>query len=276
MTTEDEEEAVIDHALVERCREILRIRPSALLSDIDGTLSEIAPTPDAAFVAGEIRESLEQLVDEVDLLGFVTGRAANAAVAMVGVERAVYVGNHGLEEIRNEEWTPVPEAEAAMVSMDAALQEIQAAIDRAGLREVTLVEHKGLSGSVHYRQAPDAAAARSLLMPMVIASVDRHGLRLTEGRMVLEVRPQAKVSKGTATARLLRDHGIRGAIFLGDDVTDIDAFRALREARAAGIAETLAIGVLGEETPKGVVDAMDVGVRGVAEVGALLAALARP
>ncbi len=266
---------MIDERLVSRCAAILRARPSALLSDIDGTLSEIAPRPNDAFVSGEVRATLELLADKVDVLGFVTGRAANDAVAMVGVGRAVYVGNHGLEEIRNEAWTPVPEAEASMANLSAALGEISAAVDALGMGEVALIEHKGLSGTVHYRLASDSEAARATLLPIGTAAVDRHGLRMTDGRMVLEVRPRANVSKGTATARLLREHAIRGAIFLGDDVTDIDAFRALQEARAEGYAETLAIGVLGPETPEAVRQAMDVGVHGVAEVAALLAALAR-
>ncbi|MFM8594854.1 MAG: trehalose-phosphatase, partial [Chloroflexota bacterium] len=82
---------MIDERLVSRGAAILRARPSALLSDIDGTLSEIAPRPNDAFVSSEVRATLELLADRVDVLGFVTGRAANDAVAMVGVGRAVYV-----------------------------------------------------------------------------------------------------------------------------------------------------------------------------------------
>ena len=265
---------VLDPALVARCRAVLRHEPAGLLSDVDGTLSAIAPTPAEAFVAAGIAESLRRLSRRLALVAVVTGRAAEAGRAMVGVDDLLYIGNHGMERLQGDVRIANPAAAASSAAMSAALAEIGEAIAESPLAATALVEHKGLSGTVHYRLAPDHDAAVAFLAPAVAAAAERHGLRVTAGRAILELRPVAKIDKGTAVADLLTEHGLRGAIFLGDDLTDVDAFEALTAARAAGQTETLAIGVVGPETLPVVREAVDATVDGVEGVAALLAALA--
>jgi trehalose 6-phosphate phosphatase len=88
------------------------------------------------------------------------------------------------------------------------------------------------------------------------------------------LRPPVRIDKGTAVADLVAEHGLRGAIFLGDDITDVDAFQALAAARVAGSVETLTIGVVGPETPAAVRAAVDATVQGVDGAADLLATLA--
>ena len=263
-----------DPGLLARCRAVLRHQPAGMLSDIDGTLSAIAPTPGAAFVGEGIKESLRRLTERLALVAVVTGRAAEAGRAMVGLDELLYVGNHGMERLRGPIHTAHPAAVASVAALGAALAEIGEALAASPLAAVALVEHKGLTGTVHYRLAPDQAAAREILGPLVAGVAAKHGLRVTAGRAILELRPPVRIDKGTAVADLLAEHGLRGAIFLGDDLTDIDAFAALAAARAAGTAETLAIAVLGPETLPVVRAAVDATVPGVAGTAALLAALA--
>jgi trehalose 6-phosphate phosphatase len=92
--------------------------------------------------------------------------------------------------------------------------------------------------------------------------------------MIFELRPQLAVNKGTAIRDLAADFGLRGIVFFGDDVTDVDAFRALRELREAGEAATLRVGVLGPETATIVRDESDLEVQGVSACAATLLALA--
>ncbi|MGI9254289.1 MAG: trehalose-phosphatase, partial [Thermomicrobiales bacterium] len=127
---------------------------------------------------------------------------------------------------------------------------------------------------VHYRLSPDHTAARALLLPVVEEAAARHGLKMTEGRAILELRPPIEVNKGSAVADLIAERGLRGAIFLGDDVTDVDAFAALRDARERDGIASLSIAVLGPETPARVAETADAAVDGVPGVAALLAALA--
>jgi trehalose 6-phosphate phosphatase len=137
-----------------------------------------------------------------------------------------------------------------------------------------LVENKGVTGTIHYRLAPDQVAAVELLEPLARAAADRHGLRLTSGRMIFELRPELAVNKGTAIRDLAQDLGLRGIVFFGDDVTDVDAFRALRELREAGEAATLRVGVLGPDTSPAVLAEIDMSLHGVPACAATLIALA--
>ena len=137
-----------------------------------------------------------------------------------------------------------------------------------------IVENKGVTGTIHYRLAPDPLLAVALLEPLARDAADRHGLRLTPGRMIFEVRPPLAVNKGTAIRELADDLGLKGIVFFGDDVTDVDAFRALREMRAAGSAATLRVGELGPDTAPAVLAEIDLSVTGVAACAATLLALA--
>ena len=263
-----------DPGVLARCRAILRRSPAGLFTDIDGTISAIAPTPDDAFVPEGIKESLRRLARRLSLVAVVSGRAADAARMMVGIDDLLYVGNHGMERVRGENRTAHPAAAAGAAVMAEVLAEIGETLATSPLAAVALVENKGLTGTVHYRLAPDQAAALELLGPLVTSVAEKHGLRVTTGRAILELRPPVRIDKGTAVAELVAEHELRGAIFLGDDITDVDAFRAMAAARAGGAVETLTIGVVGAETPAAVRAAVDATVEGVDGAAALLAALA--
>src|SRR5215213_2105567 len=261
-------------AVVTACMEVLRQAPSAVVTDIDGTISSIAPTPAEAMVDPGAKAALALLGERLAAVAVVSGRAPQDGAAMVGLPELTYVGNHGLERIaRGTPWTH-PVAAATQPAITAALAEIESAARAAADVPWLLIENKGVTGTVHYRLAPDPAAAAALLEPLARAAVDRHGLRLTLGRMILEVRPALAVNKGTAIRELARDLELRGIVFFGDDVTDVDAFRALRELREAGEAATLRVGVLGSETSPAVLAEIDVSVNGVAACAATLLALA--
>jgi trehalose 6-phosphate phosphatase len=214
------------------------------------------------------------LAERLAAVAVVSGRAPQDGAAMVGLPELIYVGNHGLERIaRGTPWTH-PLAAAAQPAIAAALAEIESAARAGGDLPWLIIENKGVTGTVHYRLAPDQMAAAALLEPLARAAADRHGLRLTLGRMIFEVRPAVAVNKGTAIRELAQDLGLRGIVFFGDDVTDVDAFRALRELREAGEAATLRVGVLGPDTSPAVLAEIDISVYGVPACAATLIALA--
>jgi trehalose 6-phosphate phosphatase len=261
-------------AVVTACMEVLRQAPSAVVTDIDGTISAIAPTPAEAMVDPGAKAALALLGERLAAVAVVSGRAPQDGAAMVGLPELTYVGNHGLERIaRGTPWTH-PVAAAAQPAIAAALAEIESAARTTADVPWLLVENKGVTGTIHYRLAPDQNAAAALLEPLARAAATRHGLRLTLGRMIFEVRPALAVNKGTAIRDLAQDLGLRGIVFFGDDVTDVDAFRALRELREAAEAATLRVGVLGPETSPAVLAEIDVSVNGVAACAATLLALA--
>jgi trehalose 6-phosphate phosphatase len=274
MTSSSDALAPDVEAVVVACMEVLRQTPSAVVTDIDGTVSAIAPTPAEAMVDPGAKAALALLAERLAAVAVVSGRAPQDGAAMVGLPELIYVGNHGLERIaRGTPWTH-PVAAAAQPSIAVALAEIESAARAGDDLPWLLVENKGVTGTIHYRLAPDQAAAIALLEPLTRAAADRHGLRLTLGRMIFELRPALAVNKGTAIRELALDLGLRGIVFFGDDVTDVDAFRTLRELREAGEAATLRVGVLGPETSPTVLAAIDMSVDGVPACAATLIALA--
>jgi len=194
---------------------LLRDAPerAALLLDVDGTLAPIVPRPEDARVPPETRTELERLASRYALVACVSGRTSADARRIVGVERLVYVGTHGLElEPEAERWA-------------AVLREFAAGVPWP-------VEDKGLTVSFHYRRSPDEEAARAELEE-VAERAREAGLRARFGRKVLELLPPLDANKGTAIRRLLDERGLRRALYAGDDTTDLDAFRALDDLEVA-------------------------------------------
>jgi len=248
--------------VVERALSVLAHKPSAFVTDVDGTLSRIVPRPEDASVSEAVREALRRLAGRVDLVAVVTGREDEVARRMVGVEGITYVGSYALN--------------AAALPADAtgkiarAKQAVQPYLAR--LPGVTL-ETKDVSFALHYRNSPnpDAMRARVIaLLEPIAASADA---KLLEGKLVVEVAPKSLPDKGTAFMGLMQDGGVQGAIFVGDDLADTAVFRAIRRRRAQGL-PGLAVGVVDNETPPAVFDTTDVQLDGVDGVEAFLTALA--
>lgn len=257
----------------ERLSAVLEQRPCGLITDIDGTISPIAPTPDAAYVTPTARQHLERLAGQLDLVAAVSGRAAADAARMVGLPQLIYIGNHGMDVWRNGVGQPLPVAAPFAAAIAGVLREAQTNIHIPGV----LWENKGVTASVHYRQTADPHAAQTELGAVLGALAAANGLRLTGGRLVWEIRPPLQIDKGVAVRNLVEEYRLRGAFFCGDDRTDADAFMALHDLRAAGTCATLAIGVLSADTPAVVRETADLlvnGVAGVVEVLGQLVALA--
>lgn len=199
--------------------------------DIDGTLAPIAPTPDAAAVPPETRDVVRRLVEMSGVhVAMVTGRSVADALRMTRVEEAWIVGNHGLElRTANGDVSTVDEArayESAIAAASTALAPLARAAPGA------LVENKRWTLSLHYRLVDDAEAPALIAHARDIAR--RLGLRVTEGKKIVELRPPIDVNKGTAAVALAERLGALGAgangsiLYAGDDQTDEDAFRLLR------------------------------------------------
>ena len=147
--------------------------------------------------------------------------------------------------------------------------EIGAAVTLGGL----VFENKRLSGSIHYRLSEDPIEMGATLGEIAGRVAAAHGLHVATGKMVYELRPTASVSKGTALRDIALQRGLRSAAFLGDDVTDVDAFVALRELREHHQLATLAIGVLTPDTAPSVIAESDVLLDGVDDVVRMLGTL---
>ena len=110
-----------------------------------------------------------------------------------------------------------------------------------------------------------------------LGDVDDQGLRINHGRMIVEVRPIGLGDKGSAARTIVERFGLRGVVVLGDDATDLDMFRAVKELRGAGRLRGAIIGVGGSagEVLPALVEACDVVLADPAEVAVLLKELSR-
>lgn len=246
--------------------QVLMQRPRALLTDIDGTISPLAATPADAVVSATARSLLHTLSRRFDLVAAITGRAVADAVQMVGLPELRYIGNHGMEQWRDGQAAPLPAAAAYAPAISAALK---AARDRITLPGM-LFEHKGVTGAIHYRLTSDPDVAHAEIARVLEPLAAQHQLRLTRGHLVFELRPPLAINKGTAVRSLIEQRQLRGAIFMGDDRTDADAFAVLRELRAQRVCATLNVGVITATTPTVIREQADVLVAGVGGVEALL------
>ncbi len=236
----------------------------AVLTDIDGTLAPVVPTPDAAEVSGELRRLLRRLSESYRVVAGVSGRAAVDAFRLVGLEDIVYYGNHGFEVLRDGEVEVVPEAtpyEEKIKELERRAREELEPLD-------AFIEEKGITVSVHFRNVSPEVGERC--KEFVEREGERLGLRITVGRGVAEARPPIQADKGTAVRKIVEEYEPEKALFIGDDTTDLDAFRALEKLREEGILkETLRVGVKSDEGPPEIVSEADIvvdDVEGVEEV----------
>lgn len=242
----------------------------AVLTDIDGTISPIVPVPSEAAVLPECRRALQRLREAGELVVCLSGRAAPDAARLVGVPRAVYIGNHGLEELVESHVVLAPAAAHLAPALDQAAAEIGRWVDLPGV----LLEPKGVSLSLHYRMAADPETARKRLRAVVDTAVAGLPLRVREGRMVIEVLPDIAVNKGTALRDLLQGTAPAAAIYFGDDLTDLDAMMALRQWGHVAGRPAVTVGVLSAESPDELARLADYAAGSPAEVGAVLTWLA--
>ncbi len=202
-------------------------------------------------------EVLGALVRRFRLVGIVTGRRSEEVAAMLDVRHLHFFGLYGLEG-------EAPELVSVLApGVEAAASVVPEA----------WVEDKGASIAVHYRQAPDPAGARALLLVALQALATKGGLELLEGKMVLELVPPGRPMKGGAVERLAGAHALEAVLYAGDDHADLDAFAALDRLAERGVL-AVKVAVRGPETPPALVEAADLVVEEPSGLVALLRQLA--
>lgn len=222
---------------------LLNSQRVALFLKFDGTVSEIVPQPDDAVMAPGIQPAIESLIARPDFtVAFVSGRALSDLREKVGLKDVIYIGNHGLEIEAGSTRFREPNAEALRRELRSLSLQLQLALSETDGLEI---EDKGLTLSVHFRRVADQL--QDWVRRVTFSTVERsRSFVCREGKMVLEIRPQVEWNKGIAVQWILREAlgGSPLAIYLGDDITDEDAFEAIAE----GI--TIKVGEPGESNAK--------------------------
>ena len=195
--------------------------------DYDGTLTHIVDRPELAELSDEMRATLKTLAD-LCTVAVISGRDRSDVERRVGLESIFYAGSHGFDiagphgrQIRHEEGT---HCLSDIAHADAALRERLSDVKGA------LVERKKYSVAVHFRLvAPQEIGIVSETVDNVLSQ--EPNLRKTEGKKIYELQPRIDWDKGKAVLWLLRALNLASEsvlpLYLGDDITDEDAFRAL-------------------------------------------------
>ena len=217
-------------------------------------------------------ELLRALGRRFALVGCISGRRAIEARELVGVEEIAYAGNHGLELLLPGE--DEPGLDPALAGRELAAAELLAGIGEERWRRL------GCGARTRDRSRPctggvPATSRRQARAYEIAALAGRAELEPRWGRKVLELRPVGCGGKDAAVTALLGGAEIVAVAYAGDDRTDLDAFRRLRELRDDGrLHSTACIGVASAEAPPELAGESDVVVDGPAGWLAMLEALA--
>jgi trehalose 6-phosphate phosphatase len=225
-----------------------RIRSADLISlflDFDGTLAPISSDPAVPQLDADTAAILRLLASQDSLLmTIISGRAIEDLYTRIRLEGVIYAGNHGLEIFGRDMRFVEPLASDRREPLERLCEELE-----LELRAVagTFVERKGLTASIHYRQA--AEADRPQILQIVYTAIARHGdlFRVNPGRKVFDIVPRTNWHKGAAVqwinARLETKLGAKPGgremltVYLGDDTSDEDAFSVLPDAVTIKVGE---------------------------------------
>jgi len=223
---------------------------SGLVLDFDGVLAPIVADPATSAMPDRVARSLARLAGGLGLVAVISGRPVGFLEERVKAPGVPLLGSYGMEQSFDGARQITPEAAQWLGPVSEAgrrLRELLAG--RPGIR----VEEKPVSVAVHWRQAPDRAAAADQVRRATARVAGQTGLRMEPGKLVEELRPPINVDKGSAISALLAAHGdLTAFAYAGDDVGDIPALQA---ARAAG-GHALVIDH-GEETDPRLLDLAD-------------------
>ncbi len=191
--------------------------PALFAFDFDGTLAPIRPRPDDVHVSATIALRLEKLA-RLRPVAIVTGRQIADVRERLGFAPSWIIGNHGAEDEGD------PEAAArAFHALDALRERLRAREDGLAGAGV-LVEDKGQSLALHFRTAPDRAAASALIEDVLAGFTST--LHVFGGKLVYNAVAVDAPDKAVAVQRLIARAGVHAAFFVGDDVNDEPVFAA--------------------------------------------------
>jgi trehalose 6-phosphate phosphatase len=196
----------------------------AVFLDYDGTLTPIVDDPDDARLSDGMRDAIRTLA-ATTLVAIVSGRDLDDVRAKVDIDGLAYAGSHGFDVL-----LPDGSAEQVAVEVLAELDAAQAALeDQADEVPGARVERKRFAIAIHDRAVDDPALRERLARIVAEVGQAHQGLRATGGKRIHELRPDIDWDKGRAIELLLSKLGAedRLPIYLGDDLTDEDGFRAV-------------------------------------------------
>ena len=255
--------------------EPLRADPAraAILLDIDGTLAPIVRHADDASVPEPTRTQLIAVAKRYAVVGCISGRRSATARQMVSLGTIAYLGNHGSELLAP--GSTKVEVDPEIAEYESTVREFAEAVYTHAVQRLRVrTEDKHVIKAFHWRGAPDEGAAEQAVRE-IATRAEAEGLAIHWGRKVLEIRPPVEINKGRGVRRLLDGRDLAAGLYVGDDMTDLDAFAGLRGLVEEGLlGAAVCVGVRSDETPRELEERSDLLVDGPLGVRGLLMALA--
>lgn len=191
--------------------------------DFDGTLAPIVPQPEKASLPQEVLQRLSALSTHVPL-AILTGRSVADIRSRVAFEPDYIIGNHGSEgvpgwQVRGDDYRQLCQSWKAILA--PALQ------DEKRFGPGVWIEDKGYSLTVHYPPAQANEGVTTNLNALFAQAIP--AARVIAGKSIFNLLPANAPHKGDALEKLMEISGARHAIYVGDDVTDEDAFQLRRQ-----------------------------------------------
>ena len=211
--------------------ELFGSRRPAIFLDYDGVLTPIVSQPDLALISPDMRSAVRRLA-EVTTVAVVSGRDLEDVRSKVGVEGIHYAGSHGFDIVGPDGRPAAPELEELFDPYLEPLADATETVEHElSHLDGVLVERKRFASAIHYRNV-DRARVADVEGAVRDAASRFPNLAVTSGKEIFEFRPDLDWDKGRAVEWLIDQIGIdverQIPVYLGDDVTDEDAFRALR------------------------------------------------
>jgi trehalose 6-phosphate phosphatase len=246
---------------------------SAVLFDVDGVLAPIVEQPDDAHMPETTRRPLIEVAKQYAVVACVSGRRASDARRIVSLGSIAYLGSHGSEILRA--GTIAPELDRELQAWTDRVRAFANDAFNDDLRRLRIrLEDKEAIAALHWRGVPDEEEAQAAITQVSRAAEDA-GFVTHWGRKVLEIRPPVRIDKGAGILRLLHDADLAAALYVGDDLTDVDAFHGLDDLVSSGrIGTAIKVGVRSDEAPRQLQQEADFMVEGTAGVRDLLHTLA--
>ena len=251
---------------LEVLKKIIRRQPFGLITDMDGTISPIPRDFLETPVPPPTLPQLTQLASRLDLLAVISGRKAGALREIINIPGIKYIGHYGMEWWENGQAVLHPDVTASLADMRSVAAELETLRSIDGV----IIQDKWASISVHYNTVQQPSTAKQQILDFLEKSPHIKNLRLMDEKTNIGIVPRLDIDKGTAVTRLIQLHHLRGAIYLGDDIGDLPAFRAVRVGREKQGFMGLAVLVTGGETSHSLLDEVDFTLRGVPETETFL------
>lgn len=255
---------LFDH--IDQAASLIGLHRVGLIVDYDGTVSEIAPTPAEANLSPGAASSVASLTRKVELVCVMSGRKVDELIDKVRLDGVVYVGNHGVEYVEDGELTVAPGASKYRDVLDRVYDHIKSSVEMNGI----VWDYKRYSAAIHFRATEDPEAAKRALGKALKSAHEGEELEAFWGKMLLELRSPLGLNKGYAVRRLADERALDGVIFIGDDITDVDAMNAVTELRDEGRVQGFSVAAIHHDSPDAVREAADYAVEGVTGVEELL------